>query len=796
MSSLLHTGEASGESAPEPAARRERYLACLADLSTRLLQASDPMAVLGDAVTTLRECSGADRCYAFEIRRTETGARSVLRAEANAPGVAPLRGLPGATEIPLPKFDRARADLPMFGPVAGLPAWARRLFEASGVQSIALLPIESESRWWGTLGFEAIGSPVRFADADAALLKIAANAIGAALERAAKEEALRSGEERFRAMIDQAFDLVAEVDEEGRYAYVSRSHFALFGIDAESMIGKSAFERIHPDDLEGVIETFRGMVDTGSGQAVFRMSVAGGGWRWIDSTGRFFVTPGGRRSAVVIGRDVTHKRQADIERHRLEQAMDQATDAIVMWGRDGRITYVNAAWERVSKVPRAEAIGKLVLEATKPIPGSRPEGVLRALRSGETWSGRIPMYGGGFLDATITPVRDEGRVVHFVSVMRDVTREVELEARIRRQQKLEAIGTLASGVAHDFNNLLTGVLGYAELLARSRRDDSEVAEAASVIGEAARRGSDLTSRLLGFGLHTRLRSEPVDVHDTVREVVRLLSHTLPRSIAIESDLDAAQSVVIGDPGQLQQVFLNLAVNARDAMPSGGVLRFSSARVDGPDGPELSVHVSDTGTGIDAELQDRIFEPFFTTKQSEKGSGMGLAVVYGILQSHRGSIALESAHGAGTRFELRLPLAVDGTPPRPAHIEREPTPGSGRILVVDDEPAVRRVAGRMLRRLGYEVVEVDGGGAALALVRDDPAQFAVVILDLDMPGMDGRSCLRALRGVAPDLPIVISSGLPASELGALAETEASALLPKPYQLFELSEAVAAARARRG
>jgi PAS domain S-box-containing protein len=499
----------------------------------------------------------------------------------------------------------------------------------------------------------------------------------------------------------------------------------------------------------------------------------------------------------VYGRDVTERRRSELERRRLEQAMDQASDAIVMWDAEqGRITYVNAAWERLASVPRAEAIGKPVLTATRPIPGSRPQELMDTLAQGAAWSGRLPMYGGGFLDATITPVRDDGRLVHFVSVMRDVTREVELESRIRRQQKLEAIGTLASGVAHDFNNLLTGVLGYAELLARSRREDSEVAEAASVIGEAARRGSDLTSRLLGFGLHTRLRSEPVDVHETVREVVRLLSHTLPRSIAIETGLDAPRSVVIGDPGQLQQVFLNLAVNARDAMPSGGVLRFASELVDGRNGSELVVHVSDTGTGIDPELQDRIFEPFFTTKQSEKGSGMGLAVVYGILQSHRGSIALESAHGAGTRFELRLPLAPHDAPPPPADTQREPTPGTGCVLVVDDEPAVRRVAGRMLRRLGYEVVEAEGGGAALARVREDPAQFAVVILDLDMPGMDGRSCLRALRGIAPDLPVVISSGLPASELGKLAETEASGLLPKPYQLLELSEAVAAAVRRRG
>ena len=184
MSSLRHGGGVPGGSIPDPAVRRERYLACLADLSTRLLEISDPLVCLDDAVRLLRDAAGADRCYAFEIRRSEAGASSLLRAEARAPGVSPL--LPGAAEIPLPKLERVRADLPLFGPVASLPAWARHLFEAAAVTSIALLPIECEGVWWGTLGLEAIDSPLRFGEADAALLRIAANAIGFALERAAK----------------------------------------------------------------------------------------------------------------------------------------------------------------------------------------------------------------------------------------------------------------------------------------------------------------------------------------------------------------------------------------------------------------------------------------------------------------------------------------------------------------------------------------------------------------------------------------------------------------------------------
>ena len=590
---------------------------------------------------------------------------------------------------------------PLFGPVEAFPPEARAVLDPQGIRALALLPIQVEGAWWGTLGLDACRPELRFEEADVALLRTAANAIGAALERARKEEALRSGEKRFRAIVDQAFDLIGELDAEGRYLYASPSHQAVFGVAPERVVGHSAFERVHPDDLANAQRTFADMQPAGAGRAVFRMRHEDGGWRWVECIGRFYGGGEGTQRAVIIGRDVTERRREEGERLRLEQAMDQASDAIVMWSLEGRITYVNSAWERLTGRRRSEALGGRILHVTKPVPGSRPLGeIIPNLAEGRTWSGRLPMYNGGFLDATITPVRDAAsRVVAFVSVMRDVTREIELEEQLRRQQKLEAIGTLASGVAHDFNNLLTGVLGHAELLAR-RPSQEEVAEAALVIGEAARRGADLTSRLLGFGLQSRLRSEPVDVHETVAEVVRLLSRTLPRSIEMRIELRAPRSLVLGDPGQLQQVFLNLAVNARDAMPDGGVLRFRSELAPGAGPPQIAVQVCDTGTGIAEDLQERIFEPFFTTKQSEKGTGMGLAVVYGIVKSHRGAISLESAPGAGSRFEIRLPLSSAEVALRPAAAAREPVPGSGRVLVVDDEPAVRRVATRMLRRIGY------------------------------------------------------------------------------------------------
>jgi PAS domain S-box-containing protein len=784
----------SAPAAP-PAGVHERYVACLAEISTRLLQAADPLELLDWAVARLRAASGADRCYVLENRAHPGGAiRTSLRAESCAPGVEAFLGRSEAQDVPLVVLDRpelARGE-PLFGAVAGFPAAARRVLEPQGVLNIALLPIQADGAWWGTLGLDACRPELRFGEADVALLRITANAIGAALERARKEAALAAGERRFRAIVDRAFDLIAELDAQGRFLYASPSHESVLGVAPGALIGSNPLERVHPDDRTEAVRIAREATPAGSAVAVLRLRHEDGSWRTLECTGRLFETPEGERRAVVIGRDLSERRRVEADRARLEQAMDQAGDAIVIWDSNGQVVFVNAVWERMMGVPRERALGGNILAFADESQTRSYTGEARgSLREKGTWHGRMHGKTGRIVDTSVAAVHDpSGRVQHYISVARDVTREVQLEDQIRRQQKLEAIGTLATGVAHDFNNLLTGVLGYAELLAQRRPTAEEVAEAARVIGDAARRGAELTSQLLGFGLQSRLRSEPVDVNETIADVVRLVSRTFPRSIAIRIVLGAPGATVLGDAGQLQQVFLNLALNARDAMPEGGELEIRTEHVAGEGRGRLAVHVRDTGYGIPAELRERVFEPFFTTRRAEKGTGMGLAVVDTIVRSHRGTIRLESEVGAGTHFVVELPLSPAARPVRAAPQDALVT-GEGRVLVVDDEPAVRGVAARMLRRLGYDPREAAGGAEAIEQVRAEPRAFALVLLDLDMPGMNGRACLRALRELDPQLPVVLSTGLPTSELEDLRDAEHVGLLPKPYVLAQLSETVAAA-----
>jgi len=372
----------------------------------------------------------------------------------------------------------------------------------------------------------------------------------------------------------------------------------------------------------------------------------------------------------------------------------------------------------------------------------------------------------------------------------------------RQSQKLESIGLLAGGVAHDFNNLLVGILGYADLLASEAQPGSEAEEAARTIIQAAQRAAGLTRQLLAVARLGQHRSERVDLNALAREATTLLGRILDKSIRLETSLDGALHQVQGDPGQLQQVLLNLAVNARDAMPEGGTLTLETANVllDAvttpaglPPGRYVTLSVSDTGVGIPVEHRERVFEPFFTTKSEGKGSGLGLATVFGIAKGHGGTVRLSSELGVGSRFVVYLPAAAESG--LPAELEDQAAPrGTGTVLVVDDEELVRKTAARLLASLGYTPALVPGGEEALAWLALQPAPPVAVLLDLAMPGMDGRTCFRKLRARVPGMPIIVSSGFSKNGRGEeLLAEGAVGFVQKPYRTAELAQAVAKAAA---
>ena len=381
-----------------------------------------------------------------------------------------------------------------------------------------------------------------------------------------------------------------------------------------------------------------------------------------------------------------------------------------------------------------------------------------------------------------------------------------VEEQLVHAQKMEAVGQLAGGVAHDFNNLLTAILAHAGVLAAEGAPGSETVESARTIEQAARRAAELTRQLLGFARRGKLLAAPTDLHLVVQEVARLLARTLDKRIVVAQRLGAAHPQVLGDAGQLQQAVLNLAVNARDAMPDGGLLAFetaqreldAAARAVRPglaDGPFVVLTVRDTGQGVPAAIRDRIFEPFFTTKEAGRGTGMGLAMVYGIVANHGGFVTLESAEGRGAAFSLWLPAhqAAQDTPrpgPPPAVPSRK---GGETILVVDDEPLVLETSRRLLAGLGYQVVAVAGGAQALAWI-DGGGQADLAILDLAMPDLDGAATFEALRRRVPGLRVLVTSGYERDgRVQGLLDRGAIGFLAKPWRRDQLAAEVARALA---
>ncbi len=402
------------------------------------------------------------------------------------------------------------------------------------------------------------------------------------------------------------------------------------------------------------------------------------------------------------------------------------------------------------------------------------------------------------VDVAVTVLREaDGAVSGAMLRLTDITAQKRLEAQLAQSQKLQAVGQLAGGIAHDFNNLLTAIAGAAE--AMLEREGPEDPDARQIL-DSAGRGADLVRQLLAFGRQQTLQPRALSVNGAITALSSLLDRLLGGQVRLVLDLETPGRMVRADPTQLDQVLVNLAVNARDAMPDGGTLTLRSGHINLyrpltlgeetiPPGRYVMIEVQDTGVGIPADVLPRIFDPFFTTRRERGGNGLGLSTVHGIVRQSDGFLAVESAPGQGSRFRIYLPrfdaepeavMEVAVPPPVPA------VPAAGRrvVLLVDDEDAVRRLAERTLVRRGWNVLAAASADAALALV--EGAEIAAVISDVVMPGMDGAALVRALRQTRPGLPAILVSGYAEEALRRELTGSGAVFLAKPYALRELGD----------
>ena len=513
--------------------------------------------------------------------------------------------------------------------------------------------------------------------------------------------------------------------------------------------------------------------------------------------------------ALEVSQREAEGRRMEESHVRLTLAVEQAAETIVITDTDGTILYVNPAFENTTGYTRAEALGqnpRLIKSGKQDAAFYRQ--MWDVLRRGEVWRGHfINKRKDGALyeeEATISPVRDvTGKVVNYVAVKNDVTREVQLEAQFRQSQKLEGIGQLAGGVAHDFNNVLAVIMMQAELTGTIENLPEEVRESLAEIFAAAGRAASLTRQLLLFSRKEVMQPRPLDVSDVVTSLAKMLQRTIREDVGLELHLCSTPLMTYADAGMLDQVLMNLAVNARDAMPDGGTLVIETAEriisaeqaalnPDASPGRFVRLSVSDTGCGIPPEIQTRVFEPFFTTKEAGKGTGLGLATVFGIVKQHNGWLEVDSEVGKGTTFQVFLPASAV---PAAAVLEgdkarRKPRGGSETILLAEDDAAVRKSTRMTLERNGYHVLEAADGVTAQQVWTEHQGRIALLLTDVIMPGgVDGWGLAALLQKQDPQLRVIVTSGYSADIAGRALELPAGQkFIQKPCPPEQLLEAV--------
>ena len=643
--------------------------------------------------------------------------------------------------------------------------------------------------------------------------------------RGQAEEALRESEERFRAVVENAPFGYYRVGRDGLWQYVNPVWERMHGYTLQEIEGKP-FEVTQPEDcVEQAREHVRRVLsgETKTGES---------GRRRRDGSieyHSFNIQPVHEHGEIVAIEgfisDITARKRAEEQRRESEERyralVEGSPYAICELDASGVIVFANRAHHDMYGCEEGELVGRSITDFL--VSGSQRDDLSGDLamvvkdQPAPTLYYQVIRRGDGTerdVEVAWDYLRDaQGRVTGLIAVITDITERKQAEEALRRteeflrqSEKMEAIGQLAGGVAHDFNNQLSGIMGYADMLARELADE-RLRGFAEAIVRAATRSAGLTEQLLAFARKGKFLSAPVNLHELIGEVVALLERSIDKRITIQQILKANPPVTLGDPNQLQNALLNIAINARDAMPGGGEIIFETEALTldeeycrsrpFPMTPGLYVRVSvtDNGVGMDHETQQRIFEPFFTTKPTGEGTGMGLAAAYGVVKNHHGIITVYSEPGQGTTINVFLPVVESAEPYAGRTGAGAIVTGTGRILLVDDEEAVRGAASTMLRHLGYKVTVCKDGVEAVDYYRRSWQSVDLVILDMAMPRMGGGDTFLAMREINPDIKALLSSGYGINgEAQSILDLGVMGFLKKPFQLAHLSEMVAEALAR--
>ncbi|MCC7366768.1 MAG: PAS domain S-box protein [Dehalococcoidia bacterium] len=605
-----------------------------------------------------------------------------------------------------------------------------------------------------------------------------------------EREALRAERDSLRRQLDEFRDYLPDALLEAelatrRVTYMNRMASLLLGYSqADVATGLDSFDLLDAAGQELVADILarhlQPVFDSGTAyqrtgrQDLFEVDILrkDGVFLPVETQGSYVLDADGRPHRIrFVFRDISERRANEAALRRSEAQLRQfaASAPVILFAIDaaGTLTMLEGRGLGVAGLDKTRLIGKSIAHFREVQP-ALVQFAETALEGGPTTS-RVEIRERVFDVAAERSLDQEGRVTGLVGVATDVTGLARAEQALVQAQKMESLGLLAGGIAHDFNNVLTTVLGVAGMLKRAPDLGEASREQLTVIEMAARRGADITGRLLTFARGGLSEVVRFDLQDVISDAVRLAQPSLPANVTVDVRVPLVPVTLTGDSSQFTQAVLNMLINARDALPAGGRIGIALSVANGT----ATLVIEDDGTGMDEETQLRLFEPFFTTKPPGTGTGLGMSITYSVVQVHNGTISVRSAPGKGTKLAIRIPVEA-----RPA----PGTPGGARptILVVDDDALVRRATAAVLDHLGFDAIEAPDGGQAIALVERDGARFVAVILDIVMPGLSGHETFDRLRAIPGCPPVFLCSGYAAeSQVPPDAREATAGILRKPF-----------------
>lgn len=798
----------------------------IADISQEIRQSLDLNDVLSRTVERVRAFLNSDRVIIFRFLPNWQG--EVITESVGADWTSIL-----STTISDPCFRDRYVELYRQGRISAIhdidtedlePCYVE-LLQTFEVKANLVVPILQDEDLWGLLIAHQCSAPRQWQPSEIDLLQQLAVHVGIAIqqselyeqtrleltERERIQRVLEESEERFRTINAAAPIGICQTNADGICLYVNQRWQEMSGLSFEDSLGNGWVQAIHPDDRQTVLTAWEAFQEDENEQLPeFRLLTPQGEIRWVS------VRVATMRSATgeIIGyvstdEDITDRKQAEAalreSEQRLQTILDISPAAIYMLDSENRFLLANRRCAELAATTPENLVGKSLHDFWSPDTANLYANHNRTvLETGELLQvEETASHPDGQQHTHMTlkfPLCDAtGKPYAVCGISTDITEQKQLEAQFYRAQRLESLGTLASGIAHDLNNVLTPVLTIAQLLRFKSLDlDERSQEMLKVLEDSAKRGANMVKQILTFTRGTEGKRIPLQVSDLLKEVITVAEQTFPRSIAIDQDIPASGvGLISAEPTQLHQVLMNLCVNARDAMPQGGTLtlsvqncyldeRFAQMNLDAQVGNYVVITIDDTGTGIPAELRDRIFDPFFTTKAVGQGTGLGLSTALGIVRSHGGFLQVSSTAGQGTQFQVYLP-AIEAWVPKTQQTA-PPLQGNGElVLVVDDDLAVQCTNQSLLENYHYRTMVASDGIDAIALYAEHRHEIKVVLMDVMMPNMDGVSAIHALHRINPAVKIIAISGLSANRNTVLA-AGAAAFLSKPYSVEEMLRTV--------